>query len=158
MRTRYGELVFLHLVGSAGHIMHSSAFGTLNIDAIFFILGWDEYGFHKKSDGTCKDELVFLHLVGSARHVLHFSVSGAQNVDALFFCSRGTGTDPTKSASEHITPNLCFCIWYKFQKKCPSARYTKLMFLHPVGSTGHIVCCGVSGACVALFFLFGWDQ
>jgi hypothetical protein len=67
---------------------------------------------------------------------------------------------PTKSVSAHITPNLCFCIRYRFQKKCPGTRYTELVFLHPVGSTGHVVRCGVSRAryVEALIFFLGWDQ
>jgi hypothetical protein len=50
--TRYTELAFLYLVGSAGYIVHSDAFGKLNVDALLLMLGWDECGFHKKWDGT----------------------------------------------------------------------------------------------------------
>jgi hypothetical protein len=39
-------------VGSVGHIVHSDASGELNVDALLLMLGWDEYGFHKKHDGT----------------------------------------------------------------------------------------------------------
>jgi hypothetical protein len=46
--TRYAKIVFLHPVGSAGHIVHSSASGVRNVDAIFFLLGSAWSGFCKK--------------------------------------------------------------------------------------------------------------
>jgi hypothetical protein len=60
-RTSYGEHVFLHPVGSAGHIVYSGASGAQNSDALFFMLGWDWFRFEKERDGTHYDELVFLH-------------------------------------------------------------------------------------------------
>jgi hypothetical protein len=77
--------VFSHLVGSAGKVVHSGASGARNVNALFFMLGWDRYGFHKYCNGTRHVELLFLHPVGSARHVVHSGGSGARNVDALFF-------------------------------------------------------------------------
>jgi hypothetical protein len=53
VRTRYAELVFLHLIGSACHVMHSGASVAQNFDRPFSMLGWDQYGFNKKRAGTC---------------------------------------------------------------------------------------------------------
>jgi hypothetical protein len=64
--TRYGELVFLHLVGSVGYILHSDAFETCNVDTLFFMLGWARQSFLKNHVGVRYAELVILHPVGSA--------------------------------------------------------------------------------------------
>jgi hypothetical protein len=45
--TRYAELLFLHLAGSTGHVVDSGASVVQNVNALFFMLSWDRYGFHK---------------------------------------------------------------------------------------------------------------
>jgi hypothetical protein len=69
--------MFLHPVGSTGHIMHSGASVSQTFDAVFFMLGWDRYGFYKKRYGTRYAKYVFLHSVGSAGHVGHSGASRA---------------------------------------------------------------------------------
>jgi hypothetical protein len=73
----YAELVFLHHMGSMGHVVHSGAAEARNGDALFFMLGYDRYGFNKKRVRTRYAELMFLHLVGSMGHVVHSGASGA---------------------------------------------------------------------------------
>jgi hypothetical protein len=46
-------------VRSAGNVVHSSASSTRNVDALFFKLWWDRYGFDKMRFGTHYAELVF---------------------------------------------------------------------------------------------------
>jgi hypothetical protein len=48
-RTRYAELVFLHAMGYADHVLHSGASEARNDDALFFMLEWDQYGFKKST-------------------------------------------------------------------------------------------------------------
>jgi hypothetical protein len=44
--------------------VHSIASGVQKVDALFFMLGWDWYGFQKKRAETRYARLVFLHKVG----------------------------------------------------------------------------------------------
>jgi hypothetical protein len=74
--TRYAILVFLHLVASAGHVVHSGASGERNVYALFFLLESDRYIFYKKCSETRYTKIAFSHPVGSVGHVVHFDASG----------------------------------------------------------------------------------
>jgi hypothetical protein len=76
-KIHYIELVFLHPMGFAGHVVHFVASAAQNVNALFFMLGWNRYRFDKKHAMTRYAELVFLHLMGSVGHVMLFDVSEA---------------------------------------------------------------------------------
>jgi hypothetical protein len=95
-----------------------------------------------------------------------------------FSCLGGTGKDSTKSALGHVTMNLCFCIrslhlgcettTHHFSllggigtdSRKGASRHVTLNFLHPVGSTGHVVRSGASEVrnLDTLFSMLGWVQ
>jgi hypothetical protein len=45
---------FLHLMGFADHVVHSGASGAQNVDTLFFVLGWAQYGFHIQEMGNLR--------------------------------------------------------------------------------------------------------
>jgi hypothetical protein len=108
--TRYAELVFLHPMGTVGHVVHSSLSRVRNVDALFFMPVWARYDFHKNRTGTRYTELMFLLPVGYAGNVAHFDSSGARNIDPPFSFSGGPDAISIKSMSGHITLNLCLRI------------------------------------------------
>jgi hypothetical protein len=57
--THYAELVFLHPVGSVGHVVDSGVSGARNVDTVFFMLEWDWYGFYKSVSGHVTPNLFF---------------------------------------------------------------------------------------------------
>jgi hypothetical protein len=77
IRANCAKLLFLHPVGSAGHVVRFGASGERIIDTIFFKVSWGRYGFDKKRFSTRYTELVFSHLVGTVGHVVHSDASSA---------------------------------------------------------------------------------
>jgi hypothetical protein len=75
---------------------------------IVFMLGWDRYGFHKRSAETYYAELVFLHPLGSMGHVVHSVHLGRETSTQYFSCFGGTGIVSIRRVSGHIMPNLWF--------------------------------------------------
>jgi hypothetical protein len=76
--------MFLHPVGSTGHVVHCGAYGAQNVDAPFFLLVWDRYRYHKKCAGTRYTKPISLLPVGYAGHIVHSGASGVRNNNALF--------------------------------------------------------------------------
>jgi hypothetical protein len=88
------------------------------------MLGWAQYGFHKKRIRRSYTELVFLYPVRSAGHAVCSGASVARSIDALFFMLGGARCG--------------------YQKKCVGTHYAELVFLNTVQSVGHVVHSGVS--------------
>jgi hypothetical protein len=70
--------------------------------------------------------------VGSVSHVVHSGAFGERNMIALFF---KIGWDQ-----------------YRFDKKRSGTRYAELVFLHPVGSAGHVVHSDASGRVMSMHY------
>jgi hypothetical protein len=76
------------------------------------MLRWAWCGFHEKCTEKHYAEVVFLHPVESVGHVVHSDAFGARNVNAQIFMLMWDRYGFNKKASGHITPNLCFCMWW----------------------------------------------
>jgi hypothetical protein len=105
--------------GICGYVVLFGVSGVRNVDALFFMLGWDLHGYDKNHAGTRYAELVFLYPMGSTGHVVHPGLSGARNIDALF--------------------SMLGWERYGHDKTCTGSGVTEIVFLHPVGSVGHVV-------------------
>jgi hypothetical protein len=90
-----------------------------NIDAPFFMLGWDRYILHKKMHLHILRRTSIFASVGISGSRSAFRCIRARNVDTLFFMLK--------------------CDQYRFHKKRAGTRYTKLVFFHPVGFVSHVV-------------------
>jgi hypothetical protein len=78
------KFLFLHPVVSVAHVAHSGASEARTIDALFFMLKWDQCSFHKKRVGTWYVELVLLHPVGYAGYVVHYGASVSETLMHYF--------------------------------------------------------------------------
>jgi hypothetical protein len=76
------------------------------------MLGWDWYGFNKMRARTSYAELVFLHPVGSVGHVVQSGASAARDINTPFVILWCNWYGFHNKRIGHVTPNLCFCIWW----------------------------------------------
>jgi hypothetical protein len=111
--TRYAKLVFLHPVGSAGHVVQSGTSEVRNVDAHFFHA---RVGMVRIKQTTCQDMLRRTCDFASGGicggHIEHSGVSKAQYVNTLFFMLRRAWCGFQKKCTEHVTPNWCFSIYW----------------------------------------------
>jgi hypothetical protein len=89
--THYAELVFLHPVGSAGHVVHFGVFEARNVDPLFSRSGAPSAISIKGALGHITLNLCFCIWWDIRGHVVHCGAFGARNVDTIFSCSGWTG-------------------------------------------------------------------
>jgi hypothetical protein len=82
--THYGKLVFLHPVGSAGHVVHSACPGCETSKQSFSCSGGSGIDSTKSMTGHVTSNLCF-YIRWDLQAQRAFCVSRVRNVDALFF-------------------------------------------------------------------------
>jgi hypothetical protein len=108
----YAKLVFLHLVGSVGNVVHSSASARETSMHYFACPGGPRVVSIKSALGHVTPNLCFynrwflrvtlciLVRLGHEMSMHYFSYLGGPRAVSI------------KSAPGHVMPNLCFCIWW----------------------------------------------
>jgi hypothetical protein len=140
----------------------------------YFMLGWPRCGPHKMCVGTHYIEFVFLHPIRSTGHIVPFGASGPERSIYFSHALGGPQRIPQKSCRDTLHRTYafasigiyesCSAFWsirgakhqhsifmlrwdqFRSHKKRTRIRYAELVFLHPVGSLGHVVCSVVPGA------------
>jgi hypothetical protein len=121
--TRYAALVFLHSLGSAGHVVHSGVSGARKIDTLFFMFGLGPIWIQQKARrDTIRRTCVFASAGICGSRSAFRCVQGAKRGHTIFSSSRG--------------------IW--IHKRHVETRYATLVSLHSLGSTGHAMHSGAS--------------
>jgi hypothetical protein len=108
--TRYAEFVILHSMGSAGYVVHYGAFRLRNVYALFFMLWWDQQGFHKKHAGHFTPKLCFCYRWDLRVTYCIPVCLGHETSMHYFSCTGGPSAVSIKSVPRLVTLNLCFCI------------------------------------------------
>jgi hypothetical protein len=87
--TRYVELVFLHAVGSVGHVVHSIASGTRNINTLFSCSGATESDLTQIAPGHVKSNLCFASGGICGSRSAFWCVRGAKHQHIIFHAQVG---------------------------------------------------------------------
>jgi hypothetical protein len=99
-------------MGYASHVMHFGTSGARNIGALFFMLRWDRYRFHKNTHGTRYTELVFFAsgvICGSRSAFRCVYVTKCRHT--TFYAQVGLVRIPQKVRRDTLHRSCVFAFW-----------------------------------------------